>query len=387
MCAVIVKQRPRMTMLAIMLIMLTPACSNKGADESSEPVAEAEAAEEASEAPPTTVKLTEAAARNAGIRTETVAAPGAVSSSGFQAPGLVEFDPARVAVVSSRTAGRIERLTAVEGTRVSAGQPVAYLLSPSFLTAQNDYAQAVRRGRVLEGSSDAEGSRALVSGARRRLQLLGAPPSAISRIEDGKAPIDLLPIGAPFAGSIIETLSLAGSGVEAGTAIFKIADMSVVNVVADVPERMLPLLREGQTAVIRVTAYPELRLAGRVARIREELDVESRTAKAVIVVPNRDHKLRAGMFATVGLSGVTSAVPASSAISIPALAVVMDGSERFVFIETAPLTYERREVEVGPKEANRVRILSGITAGERVVVAGAFTLKSELGKAEFGEDE
>ena len=383
---VISKQRARATFLVLLLMMLTPACSKKAA-EPNEATTEAEAGEKSENAAGTTVKLAEAAARNAGVRSEIVVAAATSGGAGFQAPGQVAFDPARVAMVSSRTAGRIERLAAVEGSRVSAGQPIAYLLSPAFLSAQNDYAQAFRRSRALEGSADADGARALLSGARRRLQLMGAPASALSRIEDGQPPIDLLPIGAPFAGSIIETLSLAGSAVEAGTPIFKIADMSVVNVVAEVPERLLPVLREGQAATVRVTAYPELQFTGRVSRIREELDVESRTAKAVIIVPNGNHKLRAGMFATVELAGVPGATPAASSITIPASAVVMDGSERFVFIETAPLTFERREVDLGPKEGNRVRIVSGITAGERVVVAGAFTLKAELGKAEFGEKE
>ena len=375
-----------MALLMMLLLLLLPACSEKGADESTESTEEAEAGEEG-EAPSTIVKLTESAARNADIRSELVAASTDAGGGAFQTPGLVAFDPARVAVVSSRTAGRIERLAAVEGDRVGAGQPVAYLLSTSFLSAQNEYAQALRRARVLDGSANAEGARALASAARRRLQLSGAPASAVTRIEDGQAPLDLLPIGAPFRGSIIETLALAGSGVEAGTPIFRIADMSVVNVVADVPERLLPTLREGQAAVVRVTAYPELRFTGRVARIREELDVSSRTAKAVIVVPNTQQKLRAGMFATVELAGISAPGSAVAVIMIPAAAVVMDGSERFAFIETAPLTYERRDVEVGAKVGNLVRIVSGITAGERVVVAGAFTLKSELGKAEFGEDE
>jgi RND family efflux transporter MFP subunit len=382
------KRRSAWAAALLILLGAGAACSPDAANE-----ADAHAAEEAEEgeasATDARVSLTEAAFGNAQIQVEEVRADaGAATGATLEVPGQVEFDPARVALVSPRTSGRIERLTAVEGDRVAAGQPVAYVLSPAFLTAQNDFIQATRRAETLAGTQDEPGARSLAGAARRRLQLLGAGNGLIARLERGEAPQDLLPVVAPFGGSVTEALALTGAAVEPGSPIFKIADLSAVNVVADVPERALPSLRRGQAAAVRLAAYPELRLQGRVTRIREELDPATRTAKAVIHVPNPQRILRPGMFASVGLEGVSgaSAAPATM-LTIPSTAVVTDGAERYVFVETGPRTYERREVHVAPAANGRVAVASGVAAGERVVTRGAFTLNSELGKAAFGEDE
>jgi RND family efflux transporter MFP subunit len=334
------------------------------------------------------VTLTEAGARTAGIEVAPVQAEqGAGALGGLEVPGQVEFDPARVALVSPRAAGRIERLAAVEGDRVGAGQPVAYVLSPAFLTAQNDFLQATRRAELLAGTQDEQGARALAVAARRRLQLLGASPALVARLQQTGQPLDLLPVPAPFAGSIVEMQALPGSAVEPGSPIFKIADLSVVNVTAEVPERALPNLHTGQAAAIRLAAYPSLQFTGRVERIRDELNPETRTAKAVIRVANAERTLRPGMFASVslpGLSGGQPAAAATSALTVPASAVVTDGAERYVFVEVGPRAYERREVQVAPASGDRVAVTAGLAAGDRVVTRGAFTLKSELGKAGFG---
>ncbi|MDQ3387987.1 MAG: efflux RND transporter periplasmic adaptor subunit [Gemmatimonadota bacterium] len=336
------------------------------------------------------VTLTEAGLRNAGIEVSEVRseAEGA-AAGGLEVPGRVAFSPNRIALISPRTAGRIERLTVVEGNRVGAGQPVAYILSPAFLTAQNDFIQAVRRAEVLAGTQDEEGARALVTAAQRRLQLLGAPSGVTSRLQSGGEPLDLLPVVAPFAGSIVEAHALAGAAVEPGTPIFKIADLSVVDVVADVPEQALPHLRAGQSATVRLSAYPERAFSGRVERLHDELNPETRTVEAVIHVPNPQRTLRPGMFASVSLRVPVAAGGAASGatLSIPASAIVTDGATRYVFVEVAPRTFERRAVETAPLgDGSRLAILSGLAAGERIVASGAFTLKSELGKAAFGDE-
>ena len=339
------------------------------------------------------VVLTEAGFQNAGIEVaEVQSVAGASASGGLEVPGRVEFPPNRVALVSPRTSGRIERLAAVEGDRVRAGQPVAYILSPAFLTAQNDFIQAVSRAKLLAGTQDEEGARALVAAARRRLQLLGAPSGIISRLQSGGEPLDLLPVVAPFSGSIVEAHALAGSAVETGTPIFKIADLSVVDVVAEVPEQALPHLRKGQSATVRLAAYPERPLSGRIERLHDELNPETRTVEAIIHVPNAERTLRPGMFAAVQLQVPVSAAGAArtsapAVLSIPGSAVVTDGATRYVFVEVAPRTFERRVIEAAPLgDGSRLAVRSGLAAGERVVSKGAFTLKSDLGKAAFGDE-
>lgn len=110
----------------------------------------------------------------------------------------------------------------------------------------------------------------------------------------------------------MEAQALAGAAVEAGSPLFKIADLSVVNVVAEVPERALPLLRVGERATITLAAYPTLRFERRVERLRDQLDPTTRTVKAIIHVANADPALRPGMFATVTLSAPGGSAPATA---------------------------------------------------------------------------
>jgi len=348
------------------------------------------------------IMLTEAGSRNAGIRVaEAERLPEGAATDAIEVPGRVEFAPDRVALISPRTPGRIERLTVVEGDQVREGQPVAYLLSPSFLTAQDDFVQAARRVEMLAGTEDEEGARALVSAAERRLTLLGAPPGLFEDLRSGEAPRDFLPVVAPFDGSIVEAYTLTGAVVESGSPIFRIADLSGVDVVADVPEQALSALEIGRTVSVRPAAYPGRSLTGRIERLHHELDPGTRTIPAIVHVPNPDRTLRPGMFASVRLrvplrtadaaerAGDGRPRPdgaeANPTLAVPASALVSDGPDRFLFVEVETLTFERRRVQVTPLDGDStVVVRSGLAPGERVVVSGAFTLMSELAAGSFG---
>lgn len=396
----VIRRAPAFLALLAALLAL-PACGGDAAPEEAhkeEAGHKDEHAESEEHAEEGSVTLSEAAYRTAGIQVEAVAAEAvAAAGSGLQVPGQVEFEPERVAVVSPRTAGRIERLTVVEGDRVRSGQTVALISSREFLTAQNDLVQAVRRARVLAGTQDAAGADALVDAARRRLRLLGVSDATIGRIAATGEISALMPVPAPFSGSIVETHALAGQGVEAGTALFKIADLSSVDVAAEVPERSMPLLQIGQRATITLAAYPTLRFDGRVERLRDQLDPTTRTVKAIIHVPNPQLALRPGMFANVTLDAPAEAALQTAAptlLTIPESALVTEGEARYVFVEVAPRTFERRPVQVEALSApgstvpavGRVAVRAGLSAGERIAVSGAFTLKSEMGKAGFEHD-
>ena len=394
----------RCIMMAFLVLAAITGCSSGGEDTAdSAEVATAESAgeadEEMEEGTGNVVTLTEVSFATARITVEPVRGDAAGTiEGGFDVPGQIEFDPARVALVSPRASGRIERLLVVPLQRVRAGAPVALLYSPAFVTAQTDLLQAKRRAEVLAQTPDAEGGQALLAAARRRLELLGVASAAIERLEAGGEPSRFLTVTAPFAGSIVEANALAGAAVEAGTPLFKIADVSVVNVGAEVPERTLAAVRVGQGATIRVPAFPATSFAGRVTSISDQLDPTTRTAEALIQVTNTNRTLRPGMSATVTLRVPGATMGRSpTAITIPASAVIADGDARYVFVQTSSYTFERRAVRLGTGIAPgagpttgfgaRVIVLEGVTAGEQIVTQGAFTLNSELGKASFAEEE
>jgi RND family efflux transporter MFP subunit len=344
---------------------------------------------------PGRVTLSASALETAGIRIESVIAGGSGQSAELVVPGQVQFDPRRVALVSPRVEGRIERLDVVVGDRVRAGQTVAELYSAEFATAQADALQAERRARLLSGTTDSSGANALANAARRRLRLLGLSDDGAGRVLETGTPLDFLPLASPIKGTITKSHTLPGAAVEAGAPVFEVSDLDVMDVAAEVPEASLPLVRIGQRAAVGIAAYPTMSFQGEVERMSGELNPETRTVQAVVHVPNRGGHLRAGMFATVRLSVDRRTDPATpdSVVTVPASAIVTEGERHFAFVQVQPGTFERREVEVASLTPagsmapvqGRVAVRRGLRPGERVVTAGAFTLKSELAKASLGE--
>ncbi|MEO5579430.1 MAG: efflux RND transporter periplasmic adaptor subunit [Gemmatimonadaceae bacterium] len=355
---------------------------------------------------PKRVTLTAAGFATAEIQVEPVRVGSPdLASPGLEAPGVVEADPRRIAIISPRVAARIERLTVVAGDRVAAGKVVALLNSKEFLVAQSDLQHAVRRAAILAGGADAGGASAIVQAARRRLALLGISAGDIARVERGGEPALYLPLVAPFSGSIMKTHVLTGEALESGSPVFTLADLTTVDVVAEIPERSIPMIRVGQGATVTLAAFPSVPYLGRVERILDELNPETRTFRAVIHVSNSNRELRPGMFASVRLAvpatafpeqrraGDTAAMANEVLLTIPESAIVTDGDSQFVFVRVAPMIFEQRKVDIaqlappGSAVVNSsfVLVRGGVKAGEQVVTRGAFTLKSELAKAGLGE--
>jgi RND family efflux transporter MFP subunit len=310
----------------------------------------------------------------------------------LEVPGTVELDPRRVVLVSSRIAGRLEKVLVVEGDAVAAGQAVAELFSPEFLAAQSDVQLSARRAQMLVATADSVGASALAAAAVRRLELMGVSAPEVEALRSGGVPQSTFTLRAPFAGRVVTGHLIAGGAIEAGEPIVTVADLSEVDVVAQVPEVSLGAVRLGRRATITVAAFPELRFTGEVERLRDLLDPVTRTVPAVLHVPNINGVLRPGMYAAVRVE--TGAAQDGQVLTVAASAVVTDGAATVVFVQTGERTFERREVRVESLSlpgsvrtaGSRVRVLDGLQAGEKVVIRGAFTVKSELSKAAFGED-
>lgn len=390
--------RPRVLALAC-LVAVTPlafaSCGGGAGD-----TGEAPDATEAAAPDDSVVTLTAEAIANAGIATESVRvnrAGSAATTRLLEVPGHVELDPRRVAVVSARVDGRLEQLRAVEGDQVAAGDDVATVYSAAFVTAQSDLQLASRRATLLDATADAAGSRALAEAAAQRLRLMGVSEASVAALRAGGAPSALLALRAPISGSVLEAHSVAGRAVAIGEPILTVADLTELDVVAEIPEVSLPMVRVGQRARITVAAYPETQFVGTVERLRDVLDPETRTLGAVLHVPNAARVLRPGMYATVRLA-VSEPAPrggSARAFLIPESALVLDGAETIVFVAVGERTFVRRAVQVealAPAGSLRpagtdVLVRAGLRAGEVVVVRGAFVLKSELKKAAFSEPE
>jgi membrane fusion protein, heavy metal efflux system len=192
---------------------------------------------------------------------------------------------------------------------------------------------------------------------------------------------DLIPVKSPASGIVLKRLVTTGSVVTAGQELFVVTDLSRIIMIAQVPEAYLSRLRRGQRVPLHVQSYPEREFAGHIDRIGEELDPETRTIQVRIALANARGELKPEAYATASIP-VGSAKPA---LFLPASAVQDIDGATCVFIDGGKGKFSLRPVAVGRTVGGRVELTDGVTAGEKVVIEGAFLLKSQLLKARLGE--
>ena len=327
----------------------------------------------------------------------------------FRAVGTVQPIDSRIGEVSPLSRGRIVEVKAKIGDRVQAGQTLALFdnLEAIDLSAQEQSAraeiaklnaqlvpavrQSERSRRLADiGASpekDAEFSKseeqgirasiasqqALLRGIQQRLHRYGLSSSSQGSIGS---------LRAPFSGVVTKATVSAGEVVEPGRELFTVADLSRVWVQAEVYEKDLGRIRVGQDAAIRVDTYPNESFAGRVTYISDVLDPQTRTARVRCEVENRVMRLKTDMFANIELPTKFS----KQALAVPASALQQVEGKNVVFVQRASTRFEMKQVERGVTVNEMTEIVSGLTAGDRVVTQGAFHLKSILAGGDLGDD-
>jgi RND family efflux transporter MFP subunit len=191
---------------------------------------------------------------------------------------------------------------------------------------------------------------------------------------------------APVSGTVVERNASPGQSVGPSVNLFTVADLSNVWITVDVYEGDLARVQRGAQASVTPTAFPNDRFAGRVTYAGGVVDPESRTFKVRVEVPNPGSRLRPGMFAQVRIPTVMVGADAAQ-IVIPEKAIQDLNGTTVVFVARGPDQYVARKVTVaGRPRDGAVTIAGGLTEGERIAVAGAFQLKSEMTKGTGGGD-
>lgn len=191
-----------------------------------------------------------------------------------------------------------------------------------------------------------------------------------------------LELKAPIDGVIIERTSAIGELVDKGSAIYTISDPEELWVIAEIKERDIGAVKVGQDALFTTLSYPGEEFYGKVARLGNRLESNSRTLEVRIETNNADGRLRPGMFADVQITTTTlQEVPV-----IPDSALQSDGENQVVFVALGDNRFEKRVVKLGMEQRGVVQVLDGLTSGEPVVTEGSFILKSEQLKGELGEE-
>ena len=310
-----------------------------------------------------TVVISPRLAQNLGIRTAEARA-GSLAPT-LTAAGNVEYNERNVVVVQPRANGFIEKLhVRAPLDPVRAGAPLADVLFPEWVAAQEELL-FLRRLPAAEAGT-------LRDAARQRLALLGMSEAEIAVVEREAKVQTRITLRSPISGVIAELGAREGMTVAAGTTLFRIAGLSTVWVVAQVPEAQAGMLVPGAKAEVRVPAYPNEAFAGRVGAILPELSATTRTVRARLEVENPGGRLKPGMYAS--LSFIT---PGKEALLVPADAVIRTGVRSVVILAEAEGKFRAVDVEPGMETGGSVEIRKGLSAGDRVVVSGQFLIDSE----------
>ncbi len=294
----------------------------------------------------------------------------------ISAVGIVQFDQSRQARVTAWIAGRIDKLNVdTVGAQVSKDKPVAEIFSPDLLETQEEYLLAVKSRALLKKSSVPSISRngdGLVASAKERLMLYGVKESQISALEKAGKPNIRLPIYTPLSGIVIEKLVQQGQYVNTGEILFNIADLSKVWVEIDVFENEVPYVRVGQQVEIRSTIEHGAVSNGRISFVYPFHDPKTHTVKARVEMSNPGYMLKPDMFVNAIIR-----VPLVRGIVIPVTALIDTGNRQLVWVEASPGMFAPRDVKAGERVDDKVQILSGIKAGDKVAVSGAYLIDSE----------
>jgi membrane fusion protein, heavy metal efflux system len=300
-------------------------------------------------------------------------------------PAMVEADPARTVNVMPSVTGQIIDLMAQLGSRVTKGQQLAIIDSSDLAQALSDEEKArsalkltkqtLDRLMVLEKTSaiavkDREQAQSDYAQAVSELDRADARLRAIGAPLDAKANTRLLSVKSPIAGSVIALQVAPGAYVNDPTAaMMTIANLDVVWVTANVPEKDVSFVYPGQTVKVAVTSYPNRAFDGKVLFVSDVIEPDTRRNKVRIEFKNPDKALKPNMFATV-----TFVAPPVTRITVPNSALLMTNDRTSVFVEVENWAFERREVEIAYQEGTATAIRSGLSPGDRVVVKGAVRL-------------
>jgi multidrug efflux pump subunit AcrA (membrane-fusion protein) len=285
--------------------------------------------------------------------------------------GSFEVDDRGREAVSLRVSGWVEDLFVnVEGQRVRRGQPLLRLYSPDLVATQEEYLLALRNREILGGAA---GGDRLIEASRRRLQLFGVGDAQIRELGSTGRVQTTVTLYAPASGTVVDKTVVEGMEVRAGQTLMEIVDLSRLWLQVAVPEPDVGWVRPGVRAAVDVPAYPDRPVTGRVEFVYDDLDEETRTARARVTVPNPGGMFRTGMYATATLYGA----PSEPHPLVPSDAVIRSGEDAVVVVALGGGRFRPQRVSLGDEAGGRIQVLAGLEGGEVVVTRAQFLIDSE----------
>lgn len=315
------------------------------------------------------VRLTQDKVQKLGVVTESVQAR--VIQRPVRAVGVIETNERTLTTVAPRFEGWIEKLYANEtGGAVQRGNALFSAYSPELVAAQQEYLLALEARQ----SGSGELSETLLGMARERLRNWQVSESEIRNLESRGTPQRAMTFRSPIDGVVLEKNATEGARFMPGDALFLLADLRVVWMIASVYEEELETLELGQPVTLAVDAFPGKTFSGAISFIYPTLSTETRTAKIRIEFSNTELRLRPGMYGQIDVQSSPNAEPV---VSVSDSAILESGKRSIALVEIAQGLFEPREVNVGRRGETFVEIREGLALGERVVVSANFLIDAE----------
>ena len=295
-------------------------------------------------------------------------------------------NPTSVVHVFPPISGRVVALKVSPGQEVKKGQELGMLQSSDAAQARSDFEKAkieaaradlqLQRGKELlqhevmaqreyddlKALDDAD--HAELTRTRQTLQILGFSEESTS---------DSIPIRSPISGVVLDVGTAAGElqrSLDNATAIATVANIDFIWIVGDLYPRDVASVKVGQPVDVSVTGYPGQLYHGIIENISDAVDPVTLTLKVRVVLANPGHKLKPQMYATIEVTNQRR-----DAIVVPSTAVIQNGKNTFVFVESSPGKYLRRDVALGAVHDTTDEITQGLQDGDRVVSTGAELLR------------
>lgn len=310
------------------------------------------------------VKLSPGKLQRTGVET-TIAGTLPITRT-VKAPGVVALDERRISVIAPRFDGYVVATgTATSGAHIKKGEVLASVFGQEALDqaarllieqthgGRDDDAPGLTGGRVAPGG---------VIGATQRLRNLGIFEDFINQVKRERRVPDTLAMIAPFDGIVLERMVIDGQAFKPGDVLFRVADHSVVWVLADIAESDIGTVQPGQSAIVRTRTHPGRDFKGKVALVYPHLMKETRTGRVRIELDNSDLALLPDMYADVDIE-TGSGQPV---VVVPSSAVIDSGARKVVIVAEGEGRYQPRDVKTGKSGDGSVEIIEGVADGDRV---------------------
>ncbi|HNP26987.1 MAG TPA: efflux RND transporter periplasmic adaptor subunit, partial [Nitrosomonas sp.] len=233
-------------------------------------------------------------------------------------------------------------------------------------------ADVIGAAELQRREAELQVSRAELSAAKDQLRLLGVYDSAVSDLVKRGQILPSVAITVPKKGTVIERNVVAGQVVQPSDQLFKVADLSTVWAVGDVPEHIAANVEVDQHVEIQVPALGNITLDGLIVYVADTVNPLTRTVMVRTVVENPDRRLKPSMLASMRITETPH-----EQIVIPESAIVRETNKDYVYLDEGNYTYRRVPVELAPEIGNLRPVISGLSLGQRIVIDGAFDIDNE----------